>query len=1226
MATKRTMQAAQSPQPGSNGWDEVLLSQFPYPVIVLDNNGNTHYANQAAFAQILSEHSDWQCLAPALDGQVFQIHLPENGNAKKIYEACPGNILWKDQPAILVSLQDITEKKHYEEALRIERDLSRRHAQAESLLRIQRDLAFSLNRGSDLKHSLEDYLDILLQIEEIDCGAVYLIDETLRYLNLVTARGVDSQSFSDQKEADPTHPMAVQLGQGLPFYGSLKDIIGLTDNANEEAHAGLKAIGAIPIMVQGMPVGALDVGSHIYDDIPMQIRTMLETTTNQIGAFIGRVKTETALRESEARYRNLVEISPDAIALTDLTGKVIYTTARALDFHQFDSVDEIIGVNTFDLIAPEDRQRAIDNARLVFETGSIQNIEYKLLQKNGERLPVEISVSTVYDLEGQPTGFIGITRDISRRKQMEEKILRISKAIESSSDAIAITDMSGVHFYHNQAFIELFGYTPDALNSAGGPHILFCNQALASTILATLLDDGSWSGELEMQAQNGEVHQILLRADAIIDETHQVLGHVSIYTNITERKRDEAAIRQRDAILEAVSMVGETFLKSTPWDKSVEDVLQDLGQATGASRIYMFRNEETPDGRLITKQMHEWVAEGITRQIDNPDLQSVDYVALGFARWVEHFRRNEPICGNVSDFPENERVFLKAQDIHSLVTVPIYVGDQWWGFIGFDDCTSTRTWSSVEREALVVVANLFGAAIQRKQVEEALARTNQDLEEAVLRERKLVVEAESANLMKSQFLSNMSHEIRTPMNGVVGMTELLLKTNLTAEQVDYVKTLKISSEVLLSIINDILDFSKIEAGRVELDNRSFELRECIEEAIDLLAPNAAGKHLELAYQIAPDTPVWVNGDAIRLRQVLVNLLSNAVKFTHTGEIIVQVYQAAQPAEKEPKNGQHRLHFLVRDTGIGIASEHIQQLFQTFSQVDVSASRKFGGTGLGLAISKRLVEAMGGKIWVESQVEAGSTFHFEVCLGESDNKVASDALDAACLQGKQVLIINDHVTVSTVLSDLVSGWQMLPVTCGTGDEALRVLQSGAAVDIVLIDFELKAMRDYLLAHQIRTCDGRKKLPLVILEPLGYQGRPRVSIHPTQSIRKPVKPAQLQEALIDLLERKAKRSLRAVKYKQEVSKCTNPTLRILLAEDNIINQKLAVRMLEHLGYTPDLVNNGLEVLQALEQRSYDISVNTAVFAPIPMASDKTATPVKIGLFDNVRSANRRDFIAM
>jgi PAS domain S-box-containing protein len=1191
MATKKTSQAVNPSHKGKNGssigdWTVSTLNQLPYPIVILNPSGSVFFANQAADTLTTEENADWRFLAPAQAGQVFQVQLSDNGYGEKTFEACPAAIRWNDQPAYLVTLHDITEKKHYEEALRVERELSSRHMQAEDLLRVQRDLAFALNKGRDLKQSLDDYLDILLQVEEIDCGAVYFIDEALTHLNLVTARGVDSESFSDQKEADPTHPIAVLLGQGLPFYGTLKDVLGITDNATEEAHAGIKAVGAIPIMVHDMPVGALDVASHVYDEIPIPIRTMLETTTNQIGAFIGRVKTETALRESEARYRNLVEISPDAIALTDLQGKVVYTTARALEFHQFETIDEIIGVNTFDLIAPEDRQRAMDNARLVFETGSIHNIEYRLLQKNGARLPVEISVSVIRDLDGNPSGFIGITRDVSNRKQLEEKILRISKATESSSDAIAITDAAGTHFYHNQAFIDLFGYTPDSLNEAGGPRILFCDQSLADTVLAELMIGKSWSGELEMRALTGEIHQILLRADAIIDEDNQLVGHVSLHTDITERKRVDKAIRQRDAILEAVSMVGETFLKSAPWDKSIEDVLEVLGQATAASRIYIFRNERETEGPLLTSQMHEWVARGIQPEIDNPNLQRVDYAALGFRRWIEHFQRNEIICGNVSEFPETEREFLEAQAIKSLVTVPIYVGESWWGFIGFDECTGARTWSMAEIEALDVVANLFGAALQRQQVEEALAHTNKELEEAAIRARKLALEAESANLLKSQFLTNMSHEIRTPLNGVVGTTELLLNTNLTAEQLDYVKTLKISSELLLSIINDVLDFSKIEAGRFELDNAPFKLRECIEQAIDLLAPSAAEKHLELTYQMMAGVPDWITGDVTRLRQVLVNLLSNAVKFTHSGEIVIQVSQEVLAEKAVDPLPQHELHFVVRDTGIGIANEHIQRLFQSFSQLDASSSRKFGGTGLGLAISKRLVEAMQGKIWVDSQMNVGSSFHFVAVFGKSANILPLDQPNLEYLKGKHVLIVNEHLTIGTVLSDLVSTWQMRPQIVDSGEEALEILQSDAAVDVILIDLELPAMRDYLLTHQIRTCHGRKKLPIVILEPLGYHGRPRTSIQPAKSIRKPVKPALLQQVLTDVFVDKGNRPSVHKKYKREVKKCSNPTLRILLAEDNIINQKLALRMLEHLGYSPDVVNNGLEVMQVLEKQDYDV----------------------------------------
>jgi PAS domain S-box-containing protein len=1160
-----------------------LIDQLPYPAIILDQERTVCFSNQAARTINLGKPTEWTFLDHALPGEPFDVYISDNGNGLKIYEVCTVNLQWDDSPAIMITLLDNTERMVDQEALRFERDQSKRRMQAEYLLRIQRDLAFSLNKGGDLKRSLEAYLEILLQIEEIDCAAVYLIDETLTHLELITASGVDKESFAANKEADPTHPMAILLSQGLPFYGLMKDIVGLTDNATEEAHVGLKAIGAIPIMVQGRSVGALDIGTHVFDDIPAQIRTMLEATTNQIGAFIGRVQTEAALRESEARYRNLVEISPDVIALTDLQGKVVYTTPRALEYHQFDSVDEIIGASTFDLIAPEDRQRAMENARRVFETGSIHNTEYKLLQKNGNRLPVEISVSTIYGQDGNPSGFIGITRDISNRKQMEEKILQISKATESSSDAIAITNAGGCHDYHNQAFIDLFGHTPESLAEVGGPSVLFCDKTVSHEIEEILGRGESWNGELEMISASGEVRQILLRADAIVDEKDQVVGHVLLYTDITNRKQVEYELHQRDAVLQAVNTVGETFLSANPWDKSIEDVLEVLGKATKASRIYIFRNEAAGNNQVLTSQVHEWVAEGISPQIDNPRLQQID-LDRDYPRWAEQFRINETICGNISEFPENERSVLEQQEIESLVAVPIFVNDNWWGFIGFDDCSGARIWSSGEIEALGVVANLFGAALQRKRVEEALARTNQELEEAVVRARKLAVEAEAANISKSQFLTNMSHEIRTPMNGVIGMTELLLNTNMTAEQYDYVKTLKTSSEVLLSIINDILDFAKIEAGKIELEQQPFELRECIEEAIDLLGPKATEKHLELIYQISNSVPNWVTGDAARLRQVLINLLSNAVKFTHSGEIIVQVSCEKAPGENHTQ--KNRLHFIVKDTGIGIAGEHIQRLFQSFSQVDTSFSRKFGGTGLGLAISKRLVEAMRGRIWVESQENAGSTFHFEVILNESENIQPPMHADADVFKDKQVLIVNKNATISTILSEFIKEWQAAPIVVNDGDEALELIQSGTSVDAVLIDLEDAEKQDYLLPHQIRACHGCKKLPLVIIHPLGYKGRPRSSLHPAKFIRKPVKPAQLLEILTELFDGKPNPKLAVRRYKQEVKRSSNPNLRILLAEDNNVNQKLALRMLEYLGYRPDLANNGLEVLQAVEQTDYDV----------------------------------------
>jgi len=1170
----------------TNSWALAVLQQLPYPAVILDNTHTVCFANSATRAFFSDRSTEWQFFSTAQAGQKFQIQVSDDSRPGRLFEGLPVEILWNEKPALLLTLQDVTEEKQYEEALRMERELFSRHVQAENLLRIQRDLAFSLNQGGDLKESLGNYLDILLQIEEIDCGAVYLINKSLTQLELIVARGVDKESFSEVKVANPAHPMAIQLSQGLPFYGQYKDLIGISDSATENAYLGLKAVAAIPIMIQGQPLGALDIGSHEYDYLPAQIRTMLEATTNQIGAFIGRVLTEAALRESEARYRNLVEISPDVITLTDLNGKVLYVTPRVLEYFPFESVDALIGINTFDLIAQEDRERAYENARIAVETGKAQNIEYNLMLADGRHLPVEISVSTINDSSGNPSRFIGIVRDISSRKQMQEKILQISKATESSSDAIAITDQDGVHVYHNKAFIDLFGYTPDQLQAVGGLKALFCDQELADEVLGRLNRGESWNGELEMHTRNEETTPILMRADAIIGDNKKVAGYVSLCTNITERKRVEQALHHREAILQAVNVVGETFLRAAPWEESIEYVLEVLGKATSASRIYIFQNEQSGDGQLLASQVYEWVAEGISSQQNNPFVQHTSYQAIGFQRWADHFQRKEMICGSVKDFPEGERAILEPQNIVSLVTVPIYVGDSWWGFIGFDECTGARTWSAVEIEALSVVANLFGAALQRKQIEEKLAKTNQDLEESANHARRLMVEAESANVLKSQFLTNMSHEIRTPMNGVIGMTELLLNTSLSAEQKEYIKTLKISSEALLSMINDILDFSKIEAGRIDLISRPFQIRECVEQAIDLLASSAVEKHLELAYDLAPDVPEWVEGDAGRLRQVLVNLISNAVKFTQTGEVIVQVFNESVPVDTDSFADKHKLHFSVKDSGIGIPAEHIDRLFHSFSQVDSSLSRQYGGTGLGLAISKKIVEAMEGRIWVESQVNVGSTFHFDVMLNRSNNVSFIQETAGKTLAGKHVLVVNGNATISALLSNLITGWHMTATCVRSAKEALEIVQSDAIVDAALIDINIPEMREYLLTHQIRSSHGRKKLPLIIMQPLGYRDQPRASIYPAVFLPKPIKPANLLQTLTDAFEGKLTRRHTGKKFRWQEKKTSRPTLKILLAEDNQINQKLALRMLEHLGYEPDLANNGREVLQYVQQRSYDV----------------------------------------
>ncbi|NOZ27177.1 MAG: PAS domain S-box protein [Chloroflexi bacterium] len=961
-----------------------------------------------------------------------------------------------------------------------------------------------------------------------------------------------------------------------------------------------------------------------------------------------RHKLEDALaiaRESAEKYRDLFENANDLIQSVGPDGSFHYVNRAWRETLGY-SEEEIPHLTLRDILHPDSIEHCTKILQRVLAGEVVEGVEAKLVAKDGRIIIVEGNVNCLFK-DGQPVTTRGIFRNITERKLAEEALEKerdfITKILDTVGALIVVLDREGRIVRFNRTCERVTGYSFAEVKGKRVWEILLIPEEVEP--VKAVFEDlraGRFPNEYENYwvTRTGDRRLIAWSNTAILDAEGQVEYIIGTGIDVTERRKIERALEKERKLLhtlinhlpdfiyvkdsegrfilvnEAVAhrmgastpdeLIGKTDFDFYPQELATQYYEDE--QAIMRSGKPLLNKEEpgrdeagAPRWQLTTKiplrdsdgQVIGLV--GITRDIterkraeEKLRLQATALEAAangivitdqdGTIQWVN------PAFTRLTGYTATEAIGQNPRILKSGKQDRAFYQDMW------DTILSGKIWRGelinrrkdgnlyVEEMSITPVYGDEGEITHFVAIKQDITERKRAEEE--LRQAKEA--AEAATCAKSAFVANMSHEIRTPLNAIIGMTSLLLDTNLDPEQREFAEIIRSSSDALLVLINDILDFSKIEAGKMDLEYQPFDLRTCIEEALDLVATKAAEKGLDLAYLIDNDVPTTPISDATRVRQILVNLLSNAVKFTHEGEVVVSV--TGRPLDDR----YYEFHFAVRDTGIGIPKDRQHRLFQPFTQIDASTTRQYGGTGLGLAICKRLTEMLGGSIWVESEEGKGSTFHFTIRARVSQTPVVSQLTEPPPqLAGKRILIVDDNATNRLILTRQAQSWEMVPRATASGSEALEWLRQGEPFDLAILDMHMPEMDGITLAKEIRKLRDSDSLPLVMLTSIGRMDGSDQEVDFAAFLSKPIKPSQLYNVLVSIVAHQPISVSRPSKPQRiDSSLAERYPLRILLAEDNIVNQKVALRLLERMGYRADVAANGLEVLQSLRRQPYDV----------------------------------------
>ncbi|HIK30922.1 MAG TPA: PAS domain S-box protein [Oscillatoriales cyanobacterium M4454_W2019_049] len=1205
--------------------------------------------------------------------------------------------------------RDITERKRSEE-LRRQSEVRLRRQQL-AILELASQPALYVG---DLEFALREITLIAARTLDVERVSVWFYNKERTILSCVqryeNSTGTYTQNDDEMSAADSQqYFQAIESDRVIAVDRAQNDPRTHEYSQRYLIPLGITSTIDVPIRANGQTVGVL---CHEHVGLPRTWTVEEQNFANYLAYAIAsvlsardRAVAEAARAESQERLDSILASLDDVVwSQCYQSQEFLYISAAAEKIYGR-GVSEFFANPDLRLavVHPDDRPSVERTHHHISQTHHY-TIEYRILQPSGAVRWIQDRARLIFDAAGVPLRLDGISRDITARKRSEERMRQQIAAIEAANEGIGIVNERGEYLYVNDAHLRLFGYTrPEDLLGKTWRELYESDEIarFESEIFPLVEERGKWQGEaIGKRADSSYFCQDI--SLTLIES----VGLICVCRDISDRKKSEQALAKRERYLAALVDVQRRLLASADRLSSDASILEPLGRAAGAGRVYLFENHLDATGRLLASQRVEWCAPGIQPQMNDPEVQTFAYDDA-CPRWAKRLSRGEIVAGLTADFPEAERRHLEQQDILSILILPLIVNGEFFGFIGFDRCEDAKIWKPLEVDLLRAAATAISLCIERQLAEQALEQERQQLRQIITHVpvamamldtemrylaysnqwlvdyqlqgepligrshfevipdlkpewhslyqqalhgevlahpedcwqradgskvylrwalqpwyvseghiggivvvtqviNELVGARESAleaSRMKSQFLANMSHEIRTPMNGVIGMTNLLLNTPLNAEQRDFVQTLRTSGQNLLVLLNDILDFSKLEAGEMRLESMDFDLNTCLEEVIDLLAAQAQAKELELFAMAESNVPLMLKGDASRLRQVLINLAGNAIKFTETGEVVIRVALAESPPKFAGGSGKMTLRFEVRDTGIGIAPEDQKKLFQSFSQVDASTTRKYGGTGLGLAICKQLVALMDGEIGVESHSGRGSTFWFTARFDRAQSSAHPQRSKLSNLAGLKLLVVDENITSCRAIAAYAAAWNMECHVVHSAPAALtklrRALDSGQPYQVVLIDLQSPALNGEILGQ------------LISFDPdlSGTKWLVQASIHQHEQVKhllergasgyilKPMKASRLLETIhyasgieefeedIDL-----DPDLQVVENAQLSSPSTHSKLahlKILVVEDTPINQKVIVNQLKRLGILSiSCVSNGREALEELDRHSYDI----------------------------------------